>query len=135
MTGYLLDTDICSRLFRGSPSVKSRASLHSTELYLSVVTRAELLSWTLRSNASPSWHRLLLRFLDAACVLPVTADIAECCGQTRASMFDRGQGQPLPDLLIAATAIVHGLTLVTHNTKHFAGIPGLVVEDWQMEIE
>lgn len=135
MTGYLLDTDICSLLFRGSPSVKARARQHHTELHLSAVTLAELLSWTLRTNAPPQWHRQLLRFLDAAIVLTVTAEVAERCGQIRASMFDRGQGQPLPDLLIAATAMVHGLTLVTHNTKHFTGIPGLVVEDWQQDVE
>jgi tRNA(fMet)-specific endonuclease VapC len=34
------------------------------------------------------------------------------------------------DLLIAATALVHGLTLVTHNTRHYAGIEGLTIEDW-----
>ncbi len=135
MTGYLLDTDICSRLFRGSPSVKELSRLHATELHLSAVTLAELLSWTLRTNTPPNWHRQLLRFLDIASVFTVTAEVAERCGLIRASMFDRGQGQPLPDLLIAATALVHDLTLVTHNTKHFTGIPGLVVEDWQLDIE
>ena len=34
------------------------------------------------------------------------------------------------DLFIASTALVHGLTLVTHNTKDFAHVPGLTLEDW-----
>jgi predicted nucleic acid-binding protein len=34
------------------------------------------------------------------------------------------------DLFIAATALVHGLTLVTHNTRHFQNLPGLEVADW-----
>lgn len=34
------------------------------------------------------------------------------------------------DRLIAAHALSHGLILVTHNAKHFADVPGLVVEDW-----
>jgi predicted nucleic acid-binding protein len=34
------------------------------------------------------------------------------------------------DLLIAATALVYDLTLVTHNTRHFQGIPDLRLEDW-----
>ena len=35
------------------------------------------------------------------------------------------------DLMIAATALAHGLTIVTHNTGEFSCIDGLVVEDWQ----
>jgi tRNA(fMet)-specific endonuclease VapC len=34
------------------------------------------------------------------------------------------------DLLIAATALVHNLTLVTHNIRDFANVPGLTVQDW-----
>lgn len=37
---------------------------------------------------------------------------------------------PNTDLFIAATALVHGLTLVTHNTRHFQNVPHLAVEDW-----
>jgi tRNA(fMet)-specific endonuclease VapC len=34
------------------------------------------------------------------------------------------------DLAIAATALAHGLTMVTHNTRHFNRVPGLVLDDW-----
>jgi predicted nucleic acid-binding protein len=34
------------------------------------------------------------------------------------------------DAMIAAVALVHNLTLVTHNTSHFQNIPGLRLEDW-----
>jgi tRNA(fMet)-specific endonuclease VapC len=34
------------------------------------------------------------------------------------------------DLMLAATALVRGLTIVTHNTRHFAKVPGLNLEDW-----
>ena len=37
------------------------------------------------------------------------------------------------DLLIAATAMAHGLTLVTHNVDEFGRIPGLDIEDWEVE--
>jgi predicted nucleic acid-binding protein len=37
---------------------------------------------------------------------------------------------PEMDLLIAATALFHGLTLVTHNVQDFAAVPGLAVQDW-----
>ena len=130
MSGYLLDTDTCSHHFRGSQSVTERAAIHAEELHLSTVTLAELLTWTLRTNAAPKWHRLLLRFLDAVEVLQVTPEIAERCGQIRAEMYDQGHAVPIADMLIAATALVHNLTLVTHNTKHFAAVPGLKLEDW-----
>ena len=35
------------------------------------------------------------------------------------------------DLMIAAIALAHGLTLVTHNVAEFRRVPGLTVEDWQ----
>ncbi|MEK6262114.1 MAG: type II toxin-antitoxin system VapC family toxin [Planctomycetota bacterium] len=130
MSGYLLDTDTCSHHFRGSQSVTERAANHAEELHLSTVTLAELLTWTLRTNAAPKWHRLLLRFLDAAQALHVTPEVAERCGQIRAEMYDQGHAVPIADMLIAATALVHNLTLVTHNTKHFAAVPGLMLEDW-----
>jgi tRNA(fMet)-specific endonuclease VapC len=130
MSGYLLDTDTCSHHFRGSQSVTQHASNHADELYLSAVTLAELLTWTLWNNAPPKWHRLLLRFLDAAQVLPVTPQVAERCGQVRAEMYDRGHAVPVADMLIASTALVHNLTLVTHNTTHFVTVPGLILQDW-----
>ena len=36
------------------------------------------------------------------------------------------------DLLIAATALVNGLNMVTHNVADFQNIPGLLIEDWQV---
>jgi len=130
VSGYLLDSDTCSHHFRGSPSVSRNCAEHAEELQISTVSLAELLTWTLRKNTPAKWHRQLLRFLDAAYVLPVTADVAERGGQVRAAMYDDGRLLPVADALIAATALVHDLTIVTHNTKHFVGIPDLKIEDW-----
>lgn len=44
--------------------------------------------------------------------------------------MDAGKPAPGMDLLIAATALVHNLTLVTHNVPDFANIPDLRVVDW-----
>ncbi len=51
-------------------------------------------------------------------------------GRIRGSQLRQGVSYASIDLLIAATALVHDLTLVTHNTKDFARIPDLRIEDW-----
>ena len=48
-----------------------------------------------------------------------------CAGQ-----LDSGRLTPSTDLWIAATAIAHGLTFVTHNTRDYQDIPGLPLADW-----
>ena len=51
-------------------------------------------------------------------------------GIIRAPLLDRGLPASGMDLMIAATALVHGQTLVTHNTPHYAHVPGLALADW-----
>jgi tRNA(fMet)-specific endonuclease VapC len=59
---------------------------------------------------------------------------AEIYGQVRADLARKGQMIGPNDLLIAAIALAHGLTLVTNNTGEFARVPGLVLEDWQIAV-
>jgi predicted nucleic acid-binding protein len=51
---YLLDTDICSAHLRNVAIVTTRFQQHAGQLYLSVLTLGELLSWTLRAKSPPS---------------------------------------------------------------------------------
>lgn len=51
-------------------------------------------------------------------------------GKLRGLMLRQGEVVFEVDLMIAAVALVHDLTLVTNNTKHFRNIPGLRLEDW-----
>jgi tRNA(fMet)-specific endonuclease VapC len=55
---------------------------------------------------------------------------AEEFGKVRGSLLQRGISVPTADLMIAAVALVHNLTLVTHNTADFQNIPGLRLDDW-----
>ena len=70
-------------------------------------------------NAKPSELSLLTEFIDAVIVLPLTNDIADKTIDIRKSRKIK-----LPDAIIAATAIIHDLTLVS-NDKGFKGIPNL----------
>jgi tRNA(fMet)-specific endonuclease VapC len=59
---------------------------------------------------------------DEACALEL--------GKVRGSLLRQGIRVSPVDLMIACVALVHDLTLVTHNTKDFQNIPGLSLEDW-----
>ena len=60
----------------------------------------------------------------------ISLSVAERFGELRAALLDQGTPVEEMDLLIAATALVHNLTLVTHNVRDYAKVPGLLVVDW-----
>lgn len=127
---FLIDTDVCSAHLKGDRTVFSKFLQYAGRLHVSSVTAGELYSWVLRSKAPPARRQLLQEFLTAAEFLPVDHEVAYQFGELRAQLLDQGQSPATADLLIAATAIVHGLTLVTHNVRHFSRFAQLRVEDW-----
>ena len=122
---FLLDTDTCSIHLKTHRTVNNRVLQYTGGIHVSTVTVAELYTWVLRANAPPRRLESLEEFLLDAIVLDVTRAAARRFGEVRAALLDRGLPPPEMDLLIAATALVHDLTLVTHNTRDFAHIPGL----------
>lgn len=127
---FLLDTDICSAYMKGNHQVWQRFMQYSGRLHVSPVTVGELYTWALRAKAPPKRLQTLLDLLNDVIILDVTADVARTFGELRAGLLDAGQPTPDMDLLIAATALFHKFTLVTHNVQDFAHIPGLAIEDW-----
>jgi tRNA(fMet)-specific endonuclease VapC len=127
---FLLDTDICSAFLKGDHRVGNRVIQYSGHLHVSAITAAELFTWALRSKASPTRLQGLIELLDGVVVLDVDRAVAYKFGEIRAEHLDRGLSTPQMDLLIAATAISHNLTLVTHNIGDFANVPGLEIMDW-----
>jgi tRNA(fMet)-specific endonuclease VapC len=127
---YLLDADICSAHLRNVGSVTGRLLQYTGRLNISVITLGELLSWTLRSKSAAKYHQGLLELLADVTVLDVDQQVGWKFGELRAALLDRGRPVPSIDLVIGATALVHSLTLVTHNVRDFANIPGLQVVDW-----
>jgi len=57
-------------------------------------------------------------------------DVAREFGEVRGGLFDRGLSMPTIDLMIASTALVNNLTLVTHNGADYANVPNLRMVDW-----
>lgn len=120
----LLDTVVLSELRKNRPApavVKWLGNFREDQLYLSVVSLGEIeRSIALKSPHDPQFASLLTDWLDvlqrshADRILPVTPAIARCWGKLSAHLRNGST-----DLLIAATALVHGLSVATRNVKHF----------------
>jgi len=121
---FLIDTMVLSELRRRerNPDVVAWVSSQRHEdCFLSVVTLGEIERGIARQqSADPAFAAQLARWLDQLLrlysdrLLPVDVGVARRWGQLSASMGHDGA-----DLLIAATALEHGLTVVTRNLKHF----------------
>jgi predicted nucleic acid-binding protein len=127
---FLLDTNICSAHLKNVRSVNSRFIQHAGALAMSVITLGELSSWVLRSKVAPKHLKGLTNLVSDVEILDVDYDIGWKYGELNSQLLDRGLPPPGMDLLIAATALVHNLTLVTHNTQDFVNIDGLTMVDW-----
>lgn len=116
---FLLDSDICSAYLKGHQKVASQCLLHHGSLCVSAITIGELRTWTSRSKASEKAKRALDLLMMDVQIFSVDLVIAERFGLERAKLFDHGTPVGEMDLLIATTALVHDLTLVTHNLSDF----------------
>lgn len=121
---YLLDTNVVSALRRPDRHPGPKMWLEAqraSDVYLSVVTLGELERGIVRQTSlNPDFardlaqwsERILAWFADR--ILPVDAPTARTWGRLSASL-----GNQNVDLIIAATALEHGLTVATRNVKHF----------------
>lgn len=89
----------------------------------------ELFKGAFRSQARGK-HLLNIeqRVLPAVTVLPYDVAIARRYGEIRATLEESGAILPDVDLQVAATAMHHGLSLVTGNVRHFSRVEGIVIE-------
>jgi tRNA(fMet)-specific endonuclease VapC len=129
---FLTDTDICSAYLKQNALVSNRFLQYAGRIHLSIISLGELYTWTARRHASPQRLRRLLDLLNDVTVLDADAAVAHKFGEVRAHLLDIGLSTQPTDLFIAATALVHGLIVVTHNTRHYARVPGLTVVDWMI---
>ncbi len=118
----LCDTNVVSELVRKRPNQGVLRWAETTaRIALSVVTIEEI-TYGLAAKESPRIEKWLEGFLNEYCqVLPVDEATAKLAGNLRGRQRRRGRTHTQADMLIAATAIIHGLTLVTGNTRDFEG--------------
>lgn len=128
---YLFDTDAISEVLRSRPLSGYLAWLRSvprTEQFTSAVCVGELYKGAFRSRSRERHLRNIDdRVLPAVTVLPYDVAVAKVFGRIRAHLEEAGRVLPDADLQIAATALYHGLELVTGNLRHFERVPGLTV--------
>ncbi|MDX9751861.1 MAG: PIN domain-containing protein [Flavobacteriales bacterium] len=130
MSRHLLDTNTCIFFMKDAHGVADRVrSLPVIDLAISEVTLAELMYGVSRSQHREKNQRSLDNFLELVEVLPI-APVLGVFADEKARL--RNAGTPVADfdLLIGATAVHHGLVLVTNNTKHFRRIQGIKLVDW-----
>lgn len=132
MPRYMLDTDICAYLIRGtSPALDEQVRRReSGALCVSAVTRAELLCGVRRKLGAIRLGRLVAAFLERSPSLPWTDECAGHYAEIRASLERRGRLIGNLDLVISAHACATRLILVTNNERHFAQVSGLRLENW-----
>jgi tRNA(fMet)-specific endonuclease VapC len=76
------------------------------------------------------WQRIRAELLSRISVLGLNETVAVVAGDLLALLERRGETIGLADVLIAATALANGLTVVTANTRQFRRVPDLKVENW-----
>lgn len=126
---FLFDTDAISEVLRRRPLAGYLRWLETVpreDQFTSAVVVGELFKGASRS-AETSRHieNIERRLLPALTVLPYDTMVARVYGELDGMLFRKGQPLADADLQIAATAVAHGLELVTGNIRHFQRIPRL----------
>ncbi|MFL5241125.1 MAG: type II toxin-antitoxin system VapC family toxin [Gemmataceae bacterium] len=128
---FLFDTDICSYHLKRPSGLIHRFVQYSGRLHLPTIVLAELFAWAYRRpNPASLLQAMAKDLLPDVTVLDFDSDCAEQFGKTRGTLLQQGIQIPTTDLMIASVALVHNLTLVTHNTTDFQNIPVLRLDDW-----
>jgi tRNA(fMet)-specific endonuclease VapC len=131
-TKALLDTDILSAIMKKHPTAIAHAKGYLKthgRFTISIITRFEIL----RGLKSKKARTQLTRF-DHFCsvneVLQLTDEIIIKAADIYADLYQRGELISDADILIAASALVNDLTVVTNNEDHFKRITGLRMDNW-----
>ena len=129
---YMMDTNICIYAIKNKSEsvIRKILSQNPEDLCISVVTYAELMHGVEKSQAVEKNRIAMSLFLSAITVLDFDGEAAEAYGQKRAELERKGTPIDPMDLLIAGHARSQGLILVTNNTREFARVTGLRIEDW-----
>jgi tRNA(fMet)-specific endonuclease VapC len=128
---FLLDTDTVIYFLKGHPAVRVNLERHVHDpVKISVITFMELYYGAFKSQ-QPVGNLAKIKTLEQATVIvPVGMETAELFGTLKAQLESRGERLDDFDLILAACALAHNLTLVSNNTGHFKRIADLKLANW-----
>ena len=138
---HLLDTNVIGEIGRddGDPIVLNwLETIHKADIRVAALSWGELsfgvmkLQEGKRRTYLASWLEGMIS-LHRTTTLPFDIDTAQIWGRLMAEQRAVGRERPAVDLQIAATALRHGLPVVTRNTKHFEGLGLVVINPWSHE--
>ncbi|MBU1170694.1 MAG: type II toxin-antitoxin system VapC family toxin [Proteobacteria bacterium] len=129
----LLDTNIVSYWMRGDEQIISKMqSCRPCELAISTITVAEILFGIEKSSSRKKERMNKLDHIRSLIeIIPFDVVAAEQYGKIRSYLEKNGISISERNTQIASIALAYGRVVITHNTKEFKRVPGLVVEDWK----
>ena len=131
---YLLDTNVLSEIIRRRPSQSVLQRLDQvpvTELFSSSISVMELKFGAARHpRGEPLWERIESELLTRVVIIGIGTAEAVRAGEVLSELESAGTLIGVEDVLIGSTALVHDLTVVTRNVKHFQRISHLHGESW-----
>lgn len=128
---YILDTDTYIYLLQGNRKILDHIHEVSEEnIFMTTISVAELYFGAFKSKKIENNIKTIQKNLEKLQILNFTKNSAKIFGRLKSEL--KQQGKPIADMdfAIAAIAIYHQYTLVTHNTRHFDHLAELLVEDW-----
>lgn len=132
MPPSLLDTNILSAVMRNRPAVIPHAQAYLAahgRFTFSIITRYEILRG-LKAKGAATQLAAFEQLCAASDVVPLTDAVVVLAADIYADLHRRRELIGDADTLIAATALEHGLTVVTDNTVHFARVADLPLQNW-----
>ena len=129
---YMLDTNICIYIIKHQPAnvIRKFREQEPDDICISAITYAELSHGVEKSQARETNRIALMVLLSEIQIVPFDDLAAQVYGVVRAELQKKGTPIGPLDTLIAAHAKALNLTLVTNNTKEFARVEGLALDDW-----
>ncbi|MBO7555650.1 MAG: PIN domain-containing protein [Neisseriaceae bacterium] len=128
---FLIDTNILIYRLKNLGNVNANfLKYKDNKMLISVISYGELVYG---ANKSKSVEKNMATVREIKSIFPmldITPNVMDIFGEIKADTQKIGKSVYDMDLLIAASAIAHNMTLVTHNTKHFENISKLQVMDW-----
>jgi tRNA(fMet)-specific endonuclease VapC len=128
MTQIVVDTDVVSFLFKNHPiGLRYDPELVGRVALVSFMTLAELERWAIQYRWGEQCLHWLHLYLSRFTIVPSSPDLCRKWAEAMVAAQAAGRRIECADAWIAATALLYGAPLVTHNRNDYLGLPGLTL--------